>query len=618
MKSGWLATDGLEVQMISTNDLEENKWIINLEYKTYDDQTTRDRQRHEDRRKRNKRAKALKNLATIVAKRKRADMMKKLFLEFNCRPENERSFEEFETTLLPFIENPSAHTVLVELDGESKEFEMRVLGSTVGAMEQLVIDEVIAVLTKKSDKSKSKKKGRRQQVSETRYGSCGNEKYHQMTLQNQDDLIRIEEKDAKDKSNQIKVAKRRLKEINAYNGSWESNGTVILPSSTKSNLKLLLNIFLIKGRADLKKKIAKNEVRDKVIDELENLNITKTVIDSLKLELIELIRKLGGEYAEPEQQQDSSRVRRRGRPRKEQQLTNDDENESIDKNSWNSNDEDNENKSIDNKSWNSNDEDESTDEDERGEEDENEEEEEKEDESEKETFIDKSVLMSDLESLTSNGNASSSSSLSSKSLVGPVSIENQEHYFMSSNSSAQQQPILTEKEDDGSLSSESSSVMRQMIKDCRLNKMKIAPPPLSSPQQQRQQQQPQSPLLTTPLQGITTIECGRMASSRAVSSPSPSPLSSSPSLSPSVVIRTRGRVKEMLSSSSLLSSPLPSLPSITTRTREIMTEKSLSGSLSSPFLSPKQKNSTRKNNPMSPANYQMITITTAKARNNHV
>ena len=104
-------------------------------------------------------------------------------------------------------------------------------------------------------------------------------------------------------------------------------------SSTKSNLKQLLNIFLIKGRADLKKNIAKNEVRDKVIDELENLNITKIVIDSLKLELIELIRELGGEYTEPEQQQDSSRVRRRGRSQKEKQLTNDDENRSIDRNS---------------------------------------------------------------------------------------------------------------------------------------------------------------------------------------------------------------------------------------------------------------------------------------------
>mmetsp|Transcript_29126 Transcript_29126/g.32681 ORF Transcript_29126/g.32681 Transcript_29126/m.32681 type:complete len:168 (-) Transcript_29126:475-978(-) len=161
-----------------------------------------------------------------------------------------------------------------------------------------------------------------------------------MTLQNQDDLKRIEEKDANDKSNRIKVAERRLKNINAYNGSWENNGTVLLASSTQTNLKLLLNIFLIKGQADLKKNITKNEVHDKVINELDNLNITKIVIDSLKLELIELICELVGEYTEPEQQQDSSRVRRRGRPRKEKQLTNDDENESIDKNSWNSNDED--------------------------------------------------------------------------------------------------------------------------------------------------------------------------------------------------------------------------------------------------------------------------------------
>mmetsp|Transcript_20852 Transcript_20852/g.22311 ORF Transcript_20852/g.22311 Transcript_20852/m.22311 type:complete len:200 (+) Transcript_20852:378-977(+) len=142
-----------------------------------------------------------------------------------------------------------------------------------------------------------------------------------MTLQNQDDLKRIEEKDANDKSNRIKVAERRLKNINAYNGSWENNGTVLLASSTQTNLKLLLNIFLIKGQADLKKNITKNEVHDKVINELDNLNITKIVIDSLKLELIELIRELGGEYTEPEQQQDSSRVRRRGRPRKEKQLT---------------------------------------------------------------------------------------------------------------------------------------------------------------------------------------------------------------------------------------------------------------------------------------------------------
>ena len=238
-------------------------------------------------------------------------MMKKLFIEFNSRPENERGFEEFESILLPFIENPSAHTVIVELDGEIKEFEMRVLDSDVGAMEQLVIDEVITVLTKKkSDKSKSKKKSRRQQVSKTRYGSCGNEKYHQMTLQNQDDLKRIEEKDANDKSNRIKVAERSLRDINAYNGSWENKGTVILASSTKSNLKQLLNIFLIKGRSDLKKNITKNEVRDKVIDELDNLHITKIVINSLKLELIELMRELGEECTEPEQQQDSSRSRR--------------------------------------------------------------------------------------------------------------------------------------------------------------------------------------------------------------------------------------------------------------------------------------------------------------------
>ena len=69
MKSGWLVTGGLEFQMISTTNLEENKWIINLEYKTYDDQATRDWQRHVDQRRRNKREKALKDLATIVEKK---------------------------------------------------------------------------------------------------------------------------------------------------------------------------------------------------------------------------------------------------------------------------------------------------------------------------------------------------------------------------------------------------------------------------------------------------------------------------------------------------------------------------------------------------------------------
>mmetsp|Transcript_29126 Transcript_29126/g.32683 ORF Transcript_29126/g.32683 Transcript_29126/m.32683 type:complete len:110 (-) Transcript_29126:73-402(-) len=106
-----------------------------------------------------------------------------------------------------------------------------------------------------------------------------------------------------------------------------------------------------------------------------------------------------------------------------------------------------------------------------------------------------SVLISDIESRTSSSDAPLSSSLSSKSFVETGSIENQEHYFISSGSSAQQQSIRTEKEDDGSLSSETSPVMLQMVKDCRLNKMKMAPPSLSSQQQQQQQQQQQHTLL---------------------------------------------------------------------------------------------------------------------------
>ena len=70
MKSGWLATDGTDYEVISTKDLEENKWIINLEYRTYDDQATRDRQRQVDRRRRNKREKALRDLATIVCQKR--------------------------------------------------------------------------------------------------------------------------------------------------------------------------------------------------------------------------------------------------------------------------------------------------------------------------------------------------------------------------------------------------------------------------------------------------------------------------------------------------------------------------------------------------------------------
>ena len=234
----------------------------------------------------------------MFAKKEREDLLKKKFNEFNTRTDDEKGFEQFKSTLLPFIERPSAHTVIVEIDGETKEFQMRILGSDVGAMESLVIDEVISVLTKKSDKSKSKNQRRRQQVSETRYGSCGNEKFHQMTLQNEDDLKRIEEKEANDKSNRITISRRRLRDNNYYNGSWEDNGSIDLASSTSNNLKLLLNIFLIKGRTELKKNIAKEEIRNKVINQLEELNITKVVLDSLKFELIELIRKLGGEYNE--------------------------------------------------------------------------------------------------------------------------------------------------------------------------------------------------------------------------------------------------------------------------------------------------------------------------------
>ena len=124
---------------------------------------------------------------------------------------------------------------------------------------------------------------------------------HQMNMQHQYDLQRKEDKEENDRVKMIKVAKTRLRDINDSNGTWETDGFITLTSLTQTNLKRLLNIFQVKGRAEFKKKtIAKAKISDKVIAILGELNITQSSFSNLKSSLIEEIENLGNEYNEEE------------------------------------------------------------------------------------------------------------------------------------------------------------------------------------------------------------------------------------------------------------------------------------------------------------------------------
>ena len=51
---------------------------------------------------------------------------------------------------------------------------------------------------------------------------------HQMNMQHQEDLQRKEDKEENDRVKMIKVAKTRLRDINDYNGTWETDGSITL------------------------------------------------------------------------------------------------------------------------------------------------------------------------------------------------------------------------------------------------------------------------------------------------------------------------------------------------------------------------------------------------------
>ena len=325
----WHVHNGDQYFDLTTNQL-QLLYTINLNHNMFpNDKRLQENGWRSDRRRRNEKSLMIQRIAKTLAEEDRRAELKEVYDSFMNRPEDEKSFHDFETKVVTNIERPSNHTVtgvflylylylysyvsiyvfnslkfsfsalysIVKLGDEEHVMRLSAHGNNTSSVSQLVINNVCKTIIGNSNRNEKKKNKKRRggRVGRVRRGSDGVVKSLQMDQQHQKDLSTEEEIAEKKKKNDTVLCKRRLtliqtfQSMEGYDSIWNDDSTIDLQKVIQKHLKHLLKIFNVTGRAKL---ITNGPIRAA----LSELAITQASIDALKSKLLQQLEEHGEEY----------------------------------------------------------------------------------------------------------------------------------------------------------------------------------------------------------------------------------------------------------------------------------------------------------------------------------
>ena len=168
LKSGmWFVVDGKEGFQVTCDKLLGEHWVVNAEgmKEEYDEDIPKERQ--SKYRKAREKEEVLIQMAKLGGEQERRKEIQRRFHSFNSLPNNQRTFNRFESELLEYVQSPSDHNITVKLDGEDHIMECVSYEQGSAAMRQLVTRCVLGQLIEASEDQKkllAKKKRRKGRV----------------------------------------------------------------------------------------------------------------------------------------------------------------------------------------------------------------------------------------------------------------------------------------------------------------------------------------------------------------------------------------------------------------------------------------------------------------------